>query len=61
MVEISNGKNCNNCNKSSVCKYYEDAIQAEEKIISDVEKLELPLIVNFNCKEWSSKNTSAIR
>ena len=61
MVETSNGRNCRTCNKENVCKYRTDVIEKVEKIIGDVEKLELPLTVNINCKEWSSKNTVTIR
>lgn len=61
MIETSNGRNCKTCNKANVCKYQEDTIEKVGKIISDVEKLELPLTVNINCKEWDSKNTPTLR
>lgn len=47
MVETTNGRNCKTCNKANVCKYQADVIEKVEKIIGDVEKLELPLTVNI--------------
>lgn len=61
MVKTNNGRNCRTCNKTNVCKYQADIVEKVEKIVEDVGKLDLPLTVNINCNEWSSKNTSTIR
>jgi len=60
-IQISNNNNCRNYNKTNVCKYQENVIKEIEKIISDVDKLELPLLVNINCTEYSGKGLSVIR
>ena len=54
-VETSNGRNCRDCNKSNVCKYQEVVVEEVEKLVVQVKKLELPLSININCKEWTSK------
>ena len=54
-VEASNGRNCRDCNKSNVCKYQETVVKEIEKLIGHLKKLELPLSININCKEWTSK------
>lgn len=61
MIETSNGKSCRTCNKSNVCKYQADVSKRVEKVIADIEQLDLPLSVNISCKEWFSKNISTIR
>lgn len=51
-IETSNGRNCSTCNKSSVCKYQERVVADVEKMIAALEKKEIPLLVNINCREW---------
>ena len=60
-IEISNGKNCTTCNKSSVCKYKDDIEREVERIVEELEEKELPLSVNINCREWNNKNSSLTR
>lgn len=60
-IETSNGRNCSNCNKASVCKYQERVVADVEKIILALEKKELPLSVNINCREWSGENSGVLR
>lgn len=55
-IETSNGRNCSTCNKSSVCKYQERVVADVEKMIVALEKKEIPLSVNINCREWVEKN-----
>ncbi|WP_285945760.1 hypothetical protein [Thomasclavelia cocleata] len=51
-IETSNSRNCSTCNKSSVCKYQERVVADLEKMIVALEKKEIPLSVNINCREW---------
>lgn len=60
-VKISNGKNCRDCSKSSVCKYQEVVSEEVERLIGELEKKELPLSVNINCNEFLQKQTVGIR
>lgn len=55
LVETSNGRNCRNCSKSNVCKHQETVVEEAEKLIRQVEKLNLPLSININCREWDGK------
>lgn len=48
LVQTSNGKNCQGCSKSSVCKYQEVVTEEVERLIRELEKKELPLSVNIN-------------
>jgi hypothetical protein len=56
MIEVSNYRNCKECNKSKVCKY-KDTVEAKiEDIKAFVESMEikkLPLSININCTEFS--------
>lgn len=54
-VETSNGRNCRDCSKSNVCKYQETVVEKIEKLIGEVDKLELPLSININCREFLGK------
>ena len=54
-VETSNGRNCRGCSKSNVCEYQEIVVEEVEKLIGQVEKLNLPLSININCREWDSE------
>jgi hypothetical protein len=58
MIEISNGRNCKECNKSTVCKY-KDTVEAKiEDVKAFVEPMEikkLPLSININCTEFSGR------
>lgn len=60
-IETSNGRNCTTCNKASVCKYQENVIRDVEKMIVALEKKELPLLVNINCREWNGKDSGVLR
>ena len=60
-IETSNGRNCRTCNKANVCKYQETVVENVEKTISTLEKKELPLSVNINCREWSGKDSGVLR
>lgn len=60
-IETSNGRNCRTCNKANVCKYQETVVENVEKMISTLEKKELPLSVNINCREWSGKDSGVLR
>lgn len=60
-VEISNDRNCKTCNKANVCKYQETVVENVGKMISTLEKKELPLSVNINCREWSCKDSEVLR
>lgn len=61
VTETSNGRNCRNCNKSTVCKYSDDVEKEVGKLIAEVAKMELPLTVNINCREWADKKVSTLR
>lgn len=61
MVEISNGKSCGACNKSSVCRYKEGVMDETEQLIETVKRIDLPLSININCKEYDNKISSAPR
>ena len=54
-IETSNGRNCEKCNKSNVCKYKDTVEDHVKMLISTLEKQELPLAVNINCREWSGE------
>lgn len=60
-VQISNGRNCRDCGKSSVCKYQEIVVKEVEKLIGELKNKELPLFVNINCNEFLHKGTGTIR
>lgn len=60
-VQTSNGKNCRDCSKSSVCKYQEVVTEEVERLVGELEKKELPLSVNINCKEFLQRQTVGIR
>lgn len=60
-IETSNGRNCSTCNKAKVCKYQENITRDIGNIISALEKKELPLSVNINCREWSGENSGLVR
>lgn len=60
-VKTSNGKNCRNCSKSSVCKYREVVSEEVERLVRELEKKELPLSVNINCNEFLHKNSGNVR
>ena len=60
-IETSNGRNCRTCNKANVCKYQETVVENVEKMISTLEKKELPLSININCREWSGKDSGVLR
>lgn len=60
-VQTSNGKNCRDCSKSSVCKYQEVITEEVERLVAELEKKELPLSVNINCSEFLQKQTVGIR
>lgn len=60
-IETSNNRNCSNCNKASVCKYQERVVTDVEKITTALEKKELPLSVNINCREWSGERLGLLR
>lgn len=60
-IETSNGRNCSTCNKSSVCKYQERVIADVEKMIAALEKKEIPLLVNINCREWGGEKSGILR
>lgn len=54
-IQTSNGRNCKKCNKSNVCKYKDTVEDHVKMLISTLEKQELPLSVNINCREWSGE------
>lgn len=51
VTQISN-RNCRTCNKATVCKYSKKVVEEVEKLINEITKMELPLNVSINCKEW---------
>lgn len=57
LVQTSNGKNCRDCSKSSVCKYQDVVTEEVERLIEELEEKELPLCVNINCNEFLQKQT----
>ncbi len=59
-TEINNTKNCKNCNKSNVCKYQEKAIQEIDNLTNTLTKMELPLAINVNCREWAERQLKTI-
>lgn len=61
ITETNNTKNCRTCNKSTVCKYSDEVVEKVEKMIDEISKMELPLTVNINCKEWADRKTSTLR
>lgn len=60
-IETSNSRNCSTCNKSSVCKYQERVVADVEKMIAALEKKEIPLSVNINCREWGGEKSGILR
>ncbi len=60
-IETSNSRNCSTCNKSSVCKYQERVVADVEKMITALEKKEIPLSVNINCREWGGEKSGILR
>lgn len=60
-VQTSNGRNCRDCSKSSVCKYQEIVTEEVERLIGELEAKELPLLVDINCNEFLHKNTEKVR
>ena len=60
-IETSNNRKCSTCNKARVCKYQENITREVKNIISALEKKELPLSVNINCREWSGENSGLVR
>lgn len=61
VTQTSNGINCRTCNKATVCKYSEKVVEKVEKLIDEISKMELPLNVNINCREWADRKTSTMR
>lgn len=59
-INISNGKNCSVCSKSSVCKYREVITEEVERLVGELEKKDLPLSININCNEFLQKQTARI-
>ena len=60
-IETSNSRNCSTCNKSSVCKYQERVVADVEKMITALEKKEIQLSVNINCREWGGEKSGILR
>lgn len=60
-IETSNGRNCSTCNKSRVCKYQERVVEDVDKMIAALEKKEIPLSVNINCREWGGEKSGVLR
>lgn len=52
VINVSNGQNCITCCKKDVCKYSHDVIEEVVKLKMQVEKVELPLSININCKQF---------
>lgn len=60
-MQISNGRNCRTCSKSTVCKYSDELVEKVEKIIDEVSKMNLPLYINISCQEWADRKESTSR
>lgn len=58
MSDVSNGRNCRMCNKVNVCKYQKAVVEEVEKLIGQIGKMDLPISININCKEWDSRVTT---
>lgn len=56
-VNVSKGRDCTTCNKENECKYKESVTEEVTKLLSNIEKLNLPLFLNINCQEWNGKIT----
>lgn len=61
LVQTSNSKRCQDCSKSSVCKYQEVVTEEVERLVGELEKKELPLSVNINCNEFLQKQTVGVK
>lgn len=48
-------RNCEKCSKSSVCKYKNNVTEEIERITIELRKNDIPLLINFECKEFSCK------
>lgn len=60
-ANVSKGGDCTTCNKENVCKYKESVTEEVTNLLSNIEKLKLPLFLNINCQEWSGKTTGGMR
>ena len=47
--------------ETSVCKYQERVVADVEKMITALEKKEIPLSVNINCREWGGEKSGILR
>lgn len=54
-------KKCENCSKSSVCKYMNSVTEEIERITIELSKKDISLLINFECKEFSYKPTIVMR
>lgn len=61
LIQTSNGRNCRDCSKSSVCKYQAVVTEEVERLIGELKNKELPLSVNINCNDFLHKNTGTVR